>query len=94
MEIISCQVTIHDNCHVGGQVTIAGGNADYSKLINKPSINGTVLVGNYDEIDPTVPDWAKQETKPEYSTNEIGAVDKNQFMTTEEINSLFDAIFN
>ena len=30
------------------------------------------LYDNYDEIDPTVPDWAKQPTKPTYTPEEIG----------------------
>jgi hypothetical protein len=29
-------------------------NIDYEKLKNLPSINGTKLIGNYDEIDPTI----------------------------------------
>lgn len=49
-----------------------GGIKDYRKLNNKPSINGIELYDNYDEIDPTVPDWAKQPTKPKYTPEEIG----------------------
>ena len=49
-----------------------GGTKDYRKLNNKPSINGIELYDNYDEIDPTVPDWAKQSTKPTYTPEEIG----------------------
>lgn len=37
--------------------------SDYEKLINHPSINGTKLIGNYDEIDPTVPEWVKNQTE-------------------------------
>ena len=49
-----------------------GGIKDYRKLNNKPSIDGIELYDNYDEIDPTVPDWAKQLTKPTYTPEEIG----------------------
>ena len=49
-------------------------NRDYQLLENKPTINGTELFDNYDEIDPNVPEWAKQETKPSYTYEEVGAV--------------------
>lgn len=45
--------------------------SDYRKLNNKPTINGTELYDNYDEIDPTVPDWAKREEPEEMSYSEI-----------------------
>lgn len=32
------------------------------------------VVDNYRETDPTVPDWAKAETKPTYTATEVGAV--------------------
>lgn len=44
-----------------------GGTRDYNKLLNKPSINSTELIGNYNEIDPTVPQWAK-DSEPEELT--------------------------
>lgn len=45
--------------------------SDYQKLNNKPSINGTELFDNYDEIDPTVPNWAKGDEPTEMSITEI-----------------------
>lgn len=45
--------------------------SDYEKLHNKPSINGTTLIGNYDEKDPTVPDWAKDEEPKELDYSDI-----------------------
>ena len=48
-----------------------GGTKDYRKLDNKPSINGTELYDNYDEIDPTVPNWAKGEEPETMTFNEI-----------------------
>lgn len=44
---------------------------DYRKLDHKPSINGTELYDNYDEIDPTVPNWAKGEEPETMTFNEI-----------------------
>ena len=60
-----------------------GGTNDYANLTNKPSINGVTLVGNKttedlgivaEEVDPTVPAWAKQPTKPSYTPLEVGAI--------------------
>ena len=44
---------------------------DYEKLKNKPKINNTELIGNYNEIDPTVPNWAKDEEPEEMSIADI-----------------------
>ena len=38
----------------GGGTSGEGGVNDYTKLSNLPSINGKILVGNYNEQDPTV----------------------------------------
>lgn len=53
-------------------VVKTNGTSDYRALTNKPSINGKVLEDNFDEEDPTVPDWAKESTKPQYNPEEIG----------------------
>ena len=65
-----------------------GGTSDYSDLENKPQVNGIELVGNKtaeelglqpkgdyltSESDPTVPQWAKNPTKPSYTATEVGA---------------------
>lgn len=56
------------------------GTDDYEKLKNLPKINETTLIGNYNEIDPTVPTWAKGE-EPEK-------------MSFADIKSVWDSIFN
>lgn len=63
-------------------------NRDYNKLENKPSINGTELIGNYDEIDPTVPSWAKEPFKPEYNLDEVASE-----MSFADIKDAWDSIF-
>lgn len=65
-----------------------GGTTDYERLSNQPKINGVTLVGNKtaeelelqpkgdyltSESDPTVPQWAKNPTKPTYTATEVGA---------------------
>lgn len=70
-----------------------GGVRSYKKLKDKPSINGTELVDNYDEIDPTVPDWAKEANKPEYTSEEIGAIDRRDEMSLADIKAVWDSVF-
>jgi hypothetical protein len=70
------------------------GTTDYEKLSNLPSINGTPLIGNYDECDPTVPDWAKDDTKPAYTTDEIGAINTKDEVSFADIKEMWDTIFN
>lgn len=70
-----------------------GGTRDYELLVNKPSINGEELIGNYDEIDPTVPEWAKQETKPTYTYDEVGAVGAENELHISEIDRMFATVF-
>lgn len=45
------------------------------------------------EIDPTVPDWAKNNKKPTYSCEEIGALNEKDAMTLEEIDYIFQQLF-
>lgn len=46
----------------------------YNDLEDKPKLNGETIVGDMVETDPTVPNWAKAPTKPEYNANEVGAI--------------------
>lgn len=63
---------------------------DYLKLSNKPSINGIELVDNYNEIDPTIPSWAKEPTKPIYTPTEVGAIPVTSNISIEELSELFN----
>lgn len=47
---------------------------DYNKLRNLPRLNGSVIRGDVAEQDPTVPAWAKNPVKPEYTAEDVGAV--------------------
>lgn len=76
-----------------GEFIDTGGTKDYRKLINKPTINGTELVENYDEIDPTVPDWAKADKKPNYTSDEVGAVNRNDEMALQTIYNIWNQYF-
>lgn len=46
----------------------------YNDLEDKPRLNGEVIVGDMVETDPTVPNWAKSPTKPEYTAEDVRAV--------------------
>ena len=77
---------------VSGSLNISSAG-DYRLLSHKPSINGEMLIDNYNEIDPTVPEWAKSETKPTYTADEVEAVDRNNETDFAEIDRMFNAVF-
>ena len=71
----------------------AGGTYNYQELFNKPSINGTELVTNYDEIDPTVHEWAKEEFKPQYTASEVGAIDEDAEVSFADLLDAWNFVF-
>ena len=68
------------------------GTNDYNKLKNKPKLNGNEIIGEVEEIDPTVPTWAKAETRPVYTPEDIGAMAEGS-VTSVSINEL-DELWN
>ena len=70
------------------------GEDDYLVLKNKPSINGKRLIGNYDEIDPTVPEWAKDSFKPKYTASEVGALGSDSEVSFSDLKAVWDSVFN
>ncbi len=82
------------NVSIEEEFVTGGGTQDYRKLKNKPTLNGLEIVGNVDEIDPTVSQWAKEPTKPSYTADEVGAL-KNDEITSislDEINRLWEGV--
>ena len=73
---------------------IVDGTEDYRILKNKPTINGERLVDNYNEIDPTVPGWAKDSFKPKYTADEVGALDSESEVSFSDIKAVWDSVFN
>lgn len=59
-----------------GDVVQLPPETDYNNLTNKPTLDGVVLQGNVHEKDPTVPDWAKHQSRPVYTAQDVGALDK------------------
>lgn len=87
---------VHDNDEVIRMKVAdskSGGTNDYRDLINKPSINGETLETNYNEIDPTVPSWAKTDAKPVYTPEEVGALSEDAEMSFSDVKALWDRIF-
>lgn len=70
------------------------GTSDYNKLKNKPKLNGNEIIGEVEEIDPTVPTWAKAETRPVYTPEDVGAMAEGSvtFVSTTEIDELWNSI--
>lgn len=70
------------------------GTTDYEKLRNKPKLNGNEIIGEVEEIDPTVPLWAKAETRPVYTPEDIGAMAEGSvtFVSTTELDELWNSL--
>lgn len=71
-----------------------GGTSDYNKLKNKPKLNGSEIIGEVEEIDPTVPTWAKAETRPVYTPEDIGAMAEGSVtsVSTTELVELWNSL--
>lgn len=72
----------------------ASGTNNYEKLRNLPTLNGKLILGDVVEEDPTVPQWAKQESKPGYTPEEIRAIGQDDEMSLEDIMQMMDSVFN
>lgn len=70
------------------------GTSDYNKLKNKPKLNGNEIIGEVEEIDPTVPLWAKAETRPVYTPEDIGAMAEGSVtsVSTTELDELWNGL--
>lgn len=67
---------------------------DYEDLKNKPSLNGKTISGDMKEIDPTVADWAKSQTRPVYNADDVGAVGKDELVniSTDVLEQMWNSI--
>lgn len=70
------------------------GTSDYNKLKNKPKLNGNEIIGEVEEIDPTVPLWAKAETRPVYTPEDVGAMAEGSVtnVSTTELEELWNSL--
>ncbi len=65
-------------------------SANMGRVLNEKIDNSGFIT---EEVDPTVPLWAKEETKPNYTPEEVGAVNANNQMSLEAIDAMFAAVF-
>ena len=70
------------------------GTSDYNKLKNKPTLNGKEIIGAMEEEDPTVPAWAKTETRPVYTPEDIGAMAEGSVtsVSTNELDEIWNSL--
>lgn len=70
------------------------GTTDYEKLRNKPKLNGNEIIGEVEDIDPTVPLWAKAETRPVYTPEDVGAMAEGSVasVSTTELDELWNSL--
>lgn len=81
--------------------TMLGNSGGSTVIVNPPDEPGghmrTIKVDtetyDLDEIDPTVPTWAKEPSKPNYTAEEVGAVDADNELAYGEIDRMFNAVF-
>lgn len=67
---------------------------DYEKLRSLPTLDGVTIIGDVHEKDPTVPEWAKEETRPNYTAEDVGAVSKSEIgeLSIETLTSIWDSV--
>lgn len=77
------------NINVGGSIVVPNPPEE-------PTDNLETVMIDYDTFkikDPDIYGWARQETKPNYTPPEVGAVDRENELTNEQINHLVNAVF-
>lgn len=92
-EMVQMEVNESEKVEVNVAEGLPSGTTDYNDLTNKPKLNGKVIQGEMAEEDPTVPEWAKNDTKPAYSPSEIGAVNVNNTVSLKDIDEMFKQVF-
>ena len=83
-----------ESISLGFDEKFVAGTNDYNKLKNKPKLNGNEIIGEVEEIDPTVPTWAKAETRPVYTSEDVGAMAEGSVtsVSTTELDELWNSL--
>lgn len=87
--------------HIGsGKIKVIDNLESYSAVDALSANQGRVLNEKIEnsgfitqEVDPTVHDWAKESTKPNYTAYEVGAIDVDDELEFAEIDAMFAAVF-
>ena len=108
-DVYKLDITTKDSNFTTPNLKGQAGTTVYSELTDKPKINGIELSGektledlgiqpsgNYltEETDPTVPAWAKAETKPTYTAEEVGALPNTTLSIIEELGDAITTLSN
>lgn len=73
--------------NIGAQAVLTFDSAPTADSTNPVTSGGVyAALTSYTETDPTVPDWAKAETKPSYTASEVGAI-------SSELKDNYDAAY-
>lgn len=62
------------------------------EYVTETKLTAKGYLTSYTETDPTVPDWAKAETKPTYTASEVGALPDDTIIPIPDTASVGDAI--
>ena len=65
-------------------------SANMGRVLNDKIENSGFIT---EEVDPTVHEWAKESTKPDYTPQEVGAVDVDDELSFAAIDAMFAAVF-
>lgn len=65
-------------------------SANMGRVLNDKIENSGFIT---EEVDPTVPAWSKESTKPDYTAQEVGAVDVDDELSLAAIDAMFAAVF-
>lgn len=95
---------VPQNSEIGATLetgTLLGNGEGSQVIVNPPdepsghmrTIKVNTETYDLDEIDPTVPQWAKTPSKPNYTAEEVGAVDVDNELAYAEIDRMFNAVF-
>lgn len=108
-DVYKLDITTKDSNFTTPNLKGQAGTTVYSELTDKPKINGVELSGEKtledlgiqpsgdyltEETDPTVPEWAKAETKPTYTAEEVGALPNTTLSTIEEMGDAITTLSN
>ena len=87
---LSSNVTVEVIDNLESTNTKAALSANQGRVLNEKIENSGFIT---EEVDPTVPLWAKDPSKPNYTPEEVGAVNANNQVTFEDIDAMFSAVF-
>ena len=84
----SLSIDLHKNAS-GGSIVIPNPDEEPTEDLETVKIN----TNTFRIHDPQLSDWAREEEKPDYTPEEVNAVDRDNPISTETINRFINAVF-